>query len=894
MKKMPLLLGLSILWSYITASPDPHTGLFDFVFPWDDASRTITDVSALNDAPAGREGRIRVGSDGHLYAGDERIRFLGVNITIGDCYPERSEAEAIAGRLAKFGINLVRIHLVDQPYGAPSIIDYTRRDSRHLNEDTFNRLEYLVSALKRNGIYVLLGLLDGRQFLSSDGLPASIDTMNPKDQQIPAMFNSRMLDLQKEYARSFLGRRRPSSGASFLDDPAVAFVEVLNEQGLIQAWRLGRMDVLPAEFRSELGALWDGFLAKKYGTFGALRKAWGDISEPLSANDIDNGEFASGSLPPWWFSVQPPAGASGGVVEGGYGPGVNAVSVRVTDTSDVDWSVQLGLITSVAAGHPYTIRFSAKAFPGAKLSISLTEQGGSWQVLYRNDIELSEEWRDYTYTFVSPASFSKAVFSFVGFAVHRGEYRIARVSFRQGGSRTGLLPTEDDFSRIGIFLNEDSWRRTDAARRDWVSFLIGREREYWTAMNRFLKEELRCHALTIGTQVGFSVPSLMSGFDIIDSHGYWQHPAAVRNWWDSPWWIRNESMIGQADGGTIGELSVKRVAGKPFMVSEYNHPFPNSFGAESYVVLSTYAALQDWDAIIAFQYGDGKGDPRDGMIDEFFEIANDVGKWASLPHAALIFRRGDVRAARRTVAVPLRESDELAGLSGAAPFKLVDASTVGVPGRAALVHRIALAVGGDKVPSDALDAADARGTDTREMRSDTGEVVWSASNGTMVVDTDRTKVVAGRCTGKNFDLEGIMIRPRAAIQGWAVISMSLLEGETLARGAEKILLTACGFSSNTGLACRRYPSGESAGFPPAAGVNITYPEPGKAPTVTEGIAAGIRIPYPASQVRVLALDAAGAPKSAVPVTAERGGAAFTIDAAQRTIWYQVEIIPAVR
>ncbi|MCK7517961.1 MAG: hypothetical protein MZV64_09735 [Ignavibacteriales bacterium] len=259
-------------------------------------------------------------------------------------------------------------------------------------------------------------------------------------------------------------------------------------------------------------------------------------------------------------------------------------------------------------------------------------------------------------------------------------------------------------------------------------------------------------------------------------------------------------------------------------------------------MLSTYAALQDWDAIIAFQYGDGKGDPRDGMIDEFFEIANDVGKWASLPHAALIFRRGDVRAARRTVAVPLRESDELAGLSGAAPFKLVDASTVGVPGRAALVHRIALAVGGDKVASDTLDAADARGTDTREMRSDTGEVVWSASNGTMVVDTDRTKVVAGRCTGKNFDLGGIMIRPRAAIQGWAVISMSLLEGETLARGAEKILLTACGFSSNTGLACRRYPSGESAGFPPAAGVNITYPEPGKAPTVTEGIAAGVVYP----------------------------------------------------
>jgi hypothetical protein len=67
-----------------------------------------------------------------------------------------------------------------------------------------------------------------------------------------------------------------------------------------------------------------------------------------------------------------------------------------------------------------------------------------------------------------------------------------------------------------------------------------------------------------------------------------------------------------------------------------------------------------------------------------------------------------------------------------------------------------------------------------------------------------------------------------------------------------------------------------------------------APTVTEGIAAEIRVPYPASQVRVHALDATGAPKASVPVTSDRDGTFFAIDAAQRTIWYQVEIVPVIR
>jgi hypothetical protein len=52
--------------------------LFPFVLPWDDASESATNVSWLNDKPAGRDGFVHV-RDGHLFAGEKRLRALEVS-----------------------------------------------------------------------------------------------------------------------------------------------------------------------------------------------------------------------------------------------------------------------------------------------------------------------------------------------------------------------------------------------------------------------------------------------------------------------------------------------------------------------------------------------------------------------------------------------------------------------------------------------------------------------------------------------------------------------------------------------------------------------------------------------------------------------------------------------
>ena len=86
--------------------------LFPFVLPWDDATAAAVDVSGWLDAPAGKGGFASV-QDGHLFANGKRLRIFGVNLAFGANFPTHEDAEKVAARMAKFGINCVRFHHMD-------------------------------------------------------------------------------------------------------------------------------------------------------------------------------------------------------------------------------------------------------------------------------------------------------------------------------------------------------------------------------------------------------------------------------------------------------------------------------------------------------------------------------------------------------------------------------------------------------------------------------------------------------------------------------------------------------------------------------------------------------------------------------------------------------------
>ena len=139
--------------------------LFPFVPPWDDAAPGITNVSSWLDAPAGGHGFVVV-KDGHLFAGEKRIRFFGVNTCFGANFPTHADAEKIAARMAKFGIGCVRFHHMDTSMAPEGIL---QADKRTLDPAMLDRLDYFIFQLKRRGIYADLNLHVGRTY---PGLPA--------------------------------------------------------------------------------------------------------------------------------------------------------------------------------------------------------------------------------------------------------------------------------------------------------------------------------------------------------------------------------------------------------------------------------------------------------------------------------------------------------------------------------------------------------------------------------------------------------------------------------------------------------------------------------------------------------------------------------------------------
>ena len=89
----------------------------------------------------------------------------------------------------------------------------------------------------------------------------------------------------------------------------------------------------------------------------------------------------------------------------------------------------------------------------------------------------------------------------------------------------------------------------------------------------------------------------------MDAHAYWDHPEFPHRAWDPrDWQIHNTPMVDAAESATLWSLAGIRVAGKPFTVTEYNHPAPNDYQAETVPMIATYAAMQDWDAVFLFAY----------------------------------------------------------------------------------------------------------------------------------------------------------------------------------------------------------------------------------------------------------------------------------------------------
>jgi hypothetical protein len=845
----------------------PEPGLFAFVLPWDDATASVTDLSGWLHRPAGRFGRVRAGEDGRYYAGDQRLRFFGVNFCFGANFPRPDDAVRVAARMAKFGINCARLHHMDMRMFPDGIRARGRDDTRELDSEALERLDYFVAQLKQQGIYVNLNLLVSRPFNAADGLPAEIEQLGWKDQHVVGFFHAPMIELQKEFARKLLTRRNRHTGLTWAEDPAIAFVEINNENGLIHAWLGGKLERLPEVFARELQRQWNDWLRRRHGSTEKLRAAW-------QARDTLPGAEMLRAGPDHW-RLEQHAGAVARVAPGADTDPPGAVRITVTEPGAQAWHVQYnqpGL--SLKAGQAYTVAFRARAEARSVIEVNVGQARSPWELLGLDaPVELSTEWRSFRFTFNATADETDARLNFTGLGRQRGSWRLADISLRPGGVTGLAADARIEAGTVPLVLRRDSGGYNAEAQRDWIRFLWDTERGYWQQLRRYLKDELQSQAVIIGTIIGCSTPNLMAEFDAIDTHAYWQHPRFPGRAWDPEhWFVINRSMVNER-GGVLPGLALKRVRGKPHNVTEYNHSAPNTFGSEAFLLLAAYAAFQDWDAIYPFACSHRRDDWDSRRIAGFFDIDQHPTKMVTLVPAMAMFARGDVAPGREAATVALPLEREIDALRGARAWNLVDAATAGMSREMPLLRRVAIAPGAD--PARAPDAGPAGRS---RFETDTGELAWDLtdkSRGVVTVNTPRSKAVIGYGAGKTFALGDVVILPGETMQeGWSAITIT-------AMSPRRYLVTATGYAENTGMGWKT---------PEKSSVGRDW---GEAPSLVEGVSARITLPAPAGRARAWALDERGQRRGEIPVgvVAPRGPATIGIGPEHRTLWYEIEVAP---
>lgn len=243
-----------------------------FLLKKDKMFKDALDFSFLLDAPAGKYGFAAV-EDGHFYIGGKRVRFYGFNIAFKNLFSPKRDAEVIAERLSKAGVNFVRIHAADciPRDGEHLLIDYSKGNTTNFDPVNLDKLDYLFYCLKQKGIYMQLDLLVRRGYMPGDDLDYP-DPLCKFFKQI-YIFNRRLVELQKQYADQYLLRVNPYTGLRYIDDPAVVLVQVMNENSIF--WDEGCRDgsSLPS-YMLELDRRFNNYLLAKYGSRNALDKAW--------------------------------------------------------------------------------------------------------------------------------------------------------------------------------------------------------------------------------------------------------------------------------------------------------------------------------------------------------------------------------------------------------------------------------------------------------------------------------------------------------------------------------------------------------------------------------------------------------------------------------------------
>lgn len=200
-------------------------------------------------------------------------------------------------------------------------------------------------------------------------------------------------------------------------------------------------------------------------------------------------------------------------------------------------------------------------------------------------------------------------------------------------------------SALGLSPSAMTWSATAHPKTvDALKFVAETDRTFVEHMRAVVRAATRPDLPVTGTQMDFGAPLNFHShrnMDYVDAHFYIDHPVFPgAPWSDSDWYFQNESISGREFGHLLS-LAALRDHAKPFVVSEFNQPYPNTHGHDIFPVTAAFAAQQDWDGLFFYAYG-GTGQEQ-GAPAHFF-LQGDWAKASVVGLSARMFRTGSVPA----------------------------------------------------------------------------------------------------------------------------------------------------------------------------------------------------------------------------------------------------------
>lgn len=850
------------------------------------------------------------GSDGFVRAEQARfvtdrgpVYFSGTNLCFSGCFPTHQQAEQVAGDLARFGINLVRLHYVHHQF--PPDRKYATPDS-FIEPVQLEKFDYLFNQLKQRGIYVYFQLNIARKFGAAAGFE-NADRLPWYNNGLDN-FEPRMIALQQKYIRDLLTHVNPYTGLAYKDEPAIATLELANENSVVSKWYSRTLDTLPSPYEEQFHALWNAWLRAKYGTTAKLRAAWGSRTVAQGEEQIPDGGFAAAPAdaahyPAWGLQHDGSSAGTWTIAPDGV------AKLEIERLGGSPNLPQFFRRTSVVADVPYRLSFRLRSTPPSKVSVRISQDHDPWHVVgFRTTFEAGDAWRDYTFDLTANITDDRVRVVFADFTAGT-TIELDDLSLRAGGT-IGLEERETlEVGGVPIpKLSGPGRLQQQAILSDWKRFLAEVEADYFAAMARTVKDDVKAPQPVTGTQLNYGFWYPQAQLDYCDIHNYWCHPSAPGGGsWTNPnlrelWFVRNVAQVTQRiEPSTIAQLAIKRVINRPYTVSEYDHPFPNQYAAEGNPMLFAVGAFQDWSAIMHFAWTHSDDYDPDVMTG-YFDMKTNSVKQVHFPACYAMFTRGDVRRGPGTLRAtwPLGEQQErdLAAAGPAAGSYGASSNLVGAEAALGLavysgLDLTDLAVRSRPEVQAARNVqrwedlpAGLAAPDRSWVRNEFGELYWSAdyADGYFTVDTPRTKVFTGFVRGRTFAFKGLALTPGETRLDWTTISLTQASGEPgdARLGPGRYLLAATGDMQNTGEVLKPVPPDKVSTASGYGGVG------GTAPILCEGIPATITLDLPAARVHAWALDQAGDRGAELPVEGS-ANAVIRIGPAYRTLWYELVV-----